>query len=207
MVCAALNLPRLSVVTSRTKIELRAEMLATRRAMPPQQRDAEAAALCAHLSTLLDESQTVCAYVPVGSEPGSLELIDAPVRLGVRVLLPVARQDVAGIPLPLQWAEYRPGCLVEARFGLREPPPPWLPAEAVAEAAIVLVPALAVDRAGVRLGRGAGFYDRSLPLADPAARLVAVVRDDELVDALPAEPHDVRMTHALTPSGLVALSS
>ena len=46
----------------------------------------------------------------------------------------------------------------------------------------MLVPALAVDRRGVRLGRGAGFYDRSLPLAAPAARLVAVVRDDELVD-------------------------
>ena len=71
----------------------------------------------------------------------------------------------------------------------------------------VFVPALAVDRAGVRLGRGAGFYDRSLPLADPAARLVAVVRDDELVDELPAEPHDVRMTHALTPGrGLVELA-
>src|SRR4029077_10013888 len=69
-----------------------------------------------------------------------------------------------------------------------------------------LWPALAVDGAGVRLGRGAGFYDRSLPLAAPTARLVAVVRDDELVDRLPAEPHEVRMTHALTPNGgLVAL--
>jgi 5-formyltetrahydrofolate cyclo-ligase len=58
----------------------------------------------------------------------------------------------------------------------------------------------------VRLGRGAGFYDRSLPLAARTARLVAVVRDDELVDRLPAEPHDVRMTYALTPNGgLVAL--
>ena len=66
---------------------------------------------------------------------------------------------------------------------------------------VVLVPALAVDRIGVRLGRGAGFYDRSVPLAAPGARLVAVVRDDELVEQLPAEPHDVRMTHALTPSG------
>ena len=71
---------------------------------------------------------------------------------------------------------------------------------------MILVPALAVDRAGVRLGRGAGFYDRSLPLADAAARLIAVVRDDELVARLPAEPHDVRMTHALTPhNGLVTL--
>jgi 5-formyltetrahydrofolate cyclo-ligase len=78
--------------------------------------------------------------------------------------------------------------------------------DAVALASVILVPALAVDRTGVRLGRGAGFYDRSLPLADPSARLVAVVRDDELVESLPAEPHDVRMTHVLTPErGLVPL--
>ncbi len=71
----------------------------------------------------------------------------------------------------------------------------------------MLVPALAVDRGGVRLGRGAGFYDRTLPLADPDALLVAVVRDEEIVDHLPAEPHDVRMTHALTPAaGLIALT-
>ena len=99
-----------------------------------------------------------------------------------------------------------PGRLVPAPFGLREPQEPWLPADAVADATAVLVPALAVDRAGARLGRGAGYYDRTLPLADPAARLIAVVRDDELVDEVPAEAHDVAMTHALTPRrGLVEL--
>jgi 5-formyltetrahydrofolate cyclo-ligase len=189
-----------------TKTELRAAILQARRSLAPQLRDAEAHALCAHLPGLIGDGQTVCAYVPVGSEPGSIELIDSLLRRDVRVLLPVAHHDAAGIPMPLQWGVYRPGALVEARFGLREPAEPWLPADAVAAAAVVLVPALAVDRVGVRLGRGAGFYDRSLVLADPAARLVAVVRDDELVDKLPAEPHDMRMTHALTPQrGLVAL--
>jgi 5-formyltetrahydrofolate cyclo-ligase len=194
-------------VVSPTKTELRADILMARRAVPPQVHDAEAEALCAHLRALVDEGQTVCAYVPVGSEPGSIRFIDALLRLGARVLLPVARHDVAGIPRPLQWGQYRPGSLVAARFGLLEPPPPWLPAEAVAEAAVVFVPALAVDRTGVRLGRGAGFYDRTLGLANRAARLIAVVRDDELVERLPAEPHDVRMTHALTPGhGLAALT-
>jgi 5-formyltetrahydrofolate cyclo-ligase len=189
-----------------TKAELRAGILLARRALAPQLRDAEAHALCEHLPGVIGDGQTVCAYVPVGSEPGSIELIDSLLRRDVRVLLPVAHHDSAGIPLPLRWGEYRPGGLVEGRFGLREPAEPWLPAGAVAAAAVILVPAVAVDRTGVRLGRGAGFYDRSLPLADPAARLVAVVRDDELVDRLPAEPHDVRMTHALTPQrGLVAL--
>ena len=70
------------------------------------------------------------------------------------------------------------------------------------------VRARAGGRSGGRSPRAAarGIYDRSLPLANPSARLVAVVRDDELVDEIPAEPHDVRMTHALTPrQGLVEL--
>ena len=95
-------------------------------------------------------------------------------------------------PLPLRWGEYRPGALTRGRWGLLEPPEPWLPESALAEADLVFVPALAVDRRGVRLGRGAGFYDRSLSDRDPQARLVATVRDAEFVDELPSEPHDVR---------------
>jgi 5-formyltetrahydrofolate cyclo-ligase len=94
--------------------------------------------------------------------------------------------------------------LQSAPFGLREPGGPWLAPGALATVRTIFVPALAVDRHGVRLGRGAGFYDRSLSFRDPAARMIAVVRDDELVDELPAEPHDVPMTNALTPRrGLV----
>ena len=193
-------------MTGPTKTELRAEILLARSTLAPQLHDAEARALSVHLRAFIGGGETVCAHVPIGSEPGSDELIDSLLRRGVRVLLPVARDDGAGLPVPLQWGEYRQGGLVQARFGLREPAEPWLPADTIAAATVVLVPALAVDRAGVRLGRGAGFYDRSLPLAAPTARLVAVVRDDELVDRLPAEPHDVRMTHALTPNGgMVAL--
>ena len=125
----------------------------------------------------------------------------------MRVLLPVARHDASG-PAACRCSGASTARAAWSRrgSGCASPPQPWLPADAIAGAAVVLVPALAVDRAGVRLGRGAGFYDRSLPLAAPTARLVAVVRDDELVDQLPAEPHDVRMTHALTPgAGLTPL--
>lgn len=180
----------------RTKAELRTAILMARRAVSPREHALEAQALARHLAALITETATVCAYVPVGSEPGSVDLVDTLHGRGVRVLLPVARRAIAG----LQWGEYRPGELVEAPFGLREPAAPWQGADAIAQASVILVPALAVDRSGIRLGRGAGFYDRALPLADPAARRIAVVRDDELVEALPAEPHDVRMTHALTPT-------
>lgn len=189
-----------------TKADVRAVVLRARRLTSLEQRRVEADALAGHLPALVRAGDTVCAYVPVGSEPGSPAMLDALAGLGVRVLLPVALEDQTGTPLPLQWGEYRPGGLVDARFGLREPEPPWLGVDVIAAASAVLVPALAVDLAGVRLGRGAGFYDRSLSYADPTARLIAVVRDDELVDWLPGDDHDVPMTDALTPGrGLVAL--
>jgi 5-formyltetrahydrofolate cyclo-ligase len=69
---------------------------------------------------------------------------------------------------------------------------------------VVLVPALAVDRRGRRLGRGGGYYDRTLAsLAGPA---YAVVYDDEVVEEVPVEPHDVAVAGALTPSGLVVMT-
>ncbi|MEB3031626.1 5-formyltetrahydrofolate cyclo-ligase [[Mycobacterium] nativiensis] len=187
------------------KSALRAQLLAARRAVPPEVHEAEASALAGHLEQLVGDARTICAYVPVGSEPGSTAMLDGLVQRGIRVLLPVVRTDDDGSPLALMWGAYQPmqgTALFSARFGLLEPVPPWLPAEAVAEADLVLIPALAVDRRGMRLGRGAGFYDRSLPLHRPGVPLVAVVRDTELLPddvELPAEPHDVPMTHALTP--------
>ncbi|WP_235672956.1 5-formyltetrahydrofolate cyclo-ligase [Mycolicibacterium hodleri] len=183
-----------------TKAEMRTAILSARRAVPGDVRRAEAEELRRRLAALLRSGDTVCAYVPVGSEPGSADILDSLVAARIRVLLPVAREDDAGQPLPLTWGDYR-GELVAARFGLREPPAPYLPAEAIGTASTVVVPALAVDRVGSRLGRGAGYYDRSLAMADPSARLIATVRDDEVLDRLPAEPHDVPMTHALTPGG------
>ncbi|OBK45038.1 5-formyltetrahydrofolate cyclo-ligase [Mycobacterium sp. 1081908.1] len=189
-----------------SKAALRERLLAARRRVTDDVRAAEARELHEHLEAAVDGATTVCAYVPVGTEPGSVELLDMLLRRSGRVLLPVARTGADKAPLPLGWAEYRPGSLVPGPWGLLEPPGPVLAASALREAALVIVPALAVDRRGVRLGRGAGFYDRSLGGRNPQARLIAVVRDAEFLDELPAERHDVPMTHALTPKrGLIAL--
>jgi 5-formyltetrahydrofolate cyclo-ligase len=113
------------------------------------------------------------------------------------VLLPVT-----GAPGPLRWGEFTgAGSLRPGRYGLLEPAGPVLPPETVARAEVLLIPALAVDRRGVRLGQGAGYYDRTLGMADPTARRTVVVRDDEVVERLPEEPHDIRMTWVLTPGG------
>ncbi|MGU3651837.1 5-formyltetrahydrofolate cyclo-ligase [Mycolicibacterium sp. A43C] len=186
-----------------TKPDLRRQISAARRALPAAVRERETRSLQTHMAQLTANVETIAAYIPVGSEPGAavdaVPLFDGLSRL--RILLPIARAGQ-----PMQWSVYHRGALVPAPFGLREPAPPWLAPETIAQADLVVVPALAVARDGTRLGRGAGFYDRALHLADPAAALVAVVRDDELLDTIPAESHDVPVTHALTPGGgLIAL--
>jgi 5-formyltetrahydrofolate cyclo-ligase len=162
-------------------------------------------ALTAHVVTATSGLAVIAAYLPVGSEPGSVAMLDALLARGVQVLLPVARNDPTGTPTALSWGQYRPGELVDAPFGLREPAPPVFGPAILADAELVLIPALAVDRQGNRLGRGAGFYDRSLGFAAPSVALIAPLYTGEILDEIPAGPHDVPVTHALTADGLVTL--
>ncbi|MBF6172646.1 5-formyltetrahydrofolate cyclo-ligase [Nocardia blacklockiae] len=184
----------------REKQEWRRELAARRAAVAAPVRAAEATALAAGAAEVAARwavGAWVAAYVPVGGEPGSTALLEALRAAGARVLLPVT-----GPPGPLDWAEYTGTAgLRRARYGLLEPGGPRLSTAAIESARVILVPALAVDLDGVRLGRGAGYYDRTLPAARPDARLIAVVRDDEVVPRLPEEPHDRRMGWALTPGG------
>ncbi|HEX3783129.1 MAG TPA: 5-formyltetrahydrofolate cyclo-ligase [Pseudonocardiaceae bacterium] len=176
-----------------SKAAWRARLSAARRALPADVRAAEASALVNWVGAL--DGDPVCCYLPIGTEPGSVAMVDALVNNGRRVLLPI----VTGVA-PLDWAEYHDSTdLIAGPYGLREPSGTRLGPSAVGLAELVLVPALAADRRGVRLGRGGGHYDRSLPLARTDARLIAVVRDAELVRRLPAQPHDVLMTGTLTP--------
>ncbi|WP_447587527.1 5-formyltetrahydrofolate cyclo-ligase [Cellulomonas persica] len=92
-----------------------------------------------------------------------------------------------------------------------EPGGPTLPAEALADADVIVAPALAVDTAGGRLGQGGGWYDRALEHARPDALVVGVVFPEEVrdatVDPLPHEPHDRRVDAYATPQGWVPLTS
>ncbi|MFC5140236.1 5-formyltetrahydrofolate cyclo-ligase [Actinomycetospora rhizophila] len=189
-----------------TKAALRRSLLAARRSRSPEARRADAAALAAGLPAVLEGvDDPVCLFVAVGGEPGGPPVLEAARALGRRVLLPVTVGAA-----PLDWAPYDgPGSLGPGPHGLREPTGPRLGPSVLAQAGLVVVPALAVDHRGVRLGRGGGHYDRSLPLAGPHTRLVALVGDDGLVaDDLPDEPHDVRVHAVWRPSsGVTWLSA
>lgn len=185
-----------------SKRKQREEILAARQALLPQTHACEAAQLAGHAAALARGTTVTCAYVPVGTEPGSLALLAALRAAGTRVLLPLTGEPSA----VLNWAEFIDAArLSPARHGLLEPTGPSLGTAAIAGAELVLLPALAVDVHGTRLGRGAGYYDRSLEMRSPNARLVAVVRAAEVLATLPREPHDIPVQWALTPAGLIRL--
>ena len=179
------------------KAAWRRRIRAARRARHPEVRARHAALLTEAVLTLADQLDgPVCAHLPVGVEPWSPAGVQALRSAGHEVLLPV----VAGRGEPLDWARYEGADrLVAGPFGLWEPAGTRLGPDAVRRAGLVLLPALAADRSGVRLGQGGGFYDRTLPLVDAPVSLVVVLDEGELVDALPAEPHDRRVTAALLP--------
>ncbi|XVQ10191.1 5-formyltetrahydrofolate cyclo-ligase [Spirillospora sp. CA-255316] len=184
------------------KTGLRAELLAARAAMEPEARAAAARSLRDALLGVpeLEMAGTVAAYVSIGTEPDTRGLLFALWKRGTYVLLPRLLPDG-----DLDWASYEgPDSLAPGQRGLLEPTEPARGPDAVASADVVLAPALAVDRAGVRLGRGGGSYDRALARVGPAILTVGLVYDGELVDRLPAEPHDRHVRAAVTPSeGLV----
>jgi 5-formyltetrahydrofolate cyclo-ligase len=181
------------------KTALRADRLAARARRSPDQILAAGAALAASAATL-GTPTLIAAHVGVGTEPPTLPLLEALQARGIRVLLPAVLPPDA---LDWSFAPATPALLVDGPFGLRQPPGPYLGPAAVRAAALILVPALAVDHAGRRLGRGGGYYDRALAGRSRTTRLVAVVFDDEVLDEIPIEPHDQPMDGALTPSGLV----
>ncbi|WP_411978461.1 5-formyltetrahydrofolate cyclo-ligase [Streptomyces sp. N50] len=153
----------------------------------------------------LAHARTVAAYVSVGSEPGTLALLDALRARDVDVLLPALLPDN-----DLDWGAYDgEGSLARVQHGakmaLLEPSGERLGPDAVTAADVVLLPGLAVDGRGMRLGRGGGSYDRVLARLERAGAhpaLVVLLYDSEVVGKVPAEAHDRPVRAVVTPSGV-----
>lgn len=180
------------------KTAMRDQLLTARRRLGLPALQADATALGEQLLAWepVRRAATVAAYVSVPGEPGTGPLLEALLAQGRHVLLPVVRPD-----LDLDWARYD-GDLTPARRGLLEPTGRRLGVGAVAGADVVLVPALAVDRSGMRLGRGGGCYDRALARVPVGTPVCALLHEDELVDQVPAEPHDRPVAAVALPSGI-----
>jgi 5-formyltetrahydrofolate cyclo-ligase len=167
------------------KAALREQLLAARRARPPAELERARRTIREHVLARVDAPALVCGYVPLHTEPGSVELLADLHARGATVLVPVVLPD-----RDLDWAPW----LLDA---IGAPLGPG----AIAEAALVLVPALAIATDGTRLGRGGGSYDRALARCGTSTVTAALLFDDELVHRLPSDPWDRPVSAAVTPSG------
>jgi 5-formyltetrahydrofolate cyclo-ligase len=175
------------------KTALRRQVASRRQEKDQLERDAAARSIRDAVLSLpeIQMAGTVAAYLSIGTEPGTRGLVYALWKRGTYVLLPLLQADN-----DLDWASYEgPDSLAPGPRGLLEPTEPRRGVAAVASADLVIVPAVAVDQAGRRLGRGGGSYDRVLARIGAAIPTVALLYDGELLDEIPAGPLDqpVRM--------------
>jgi len=185
------------------KIALRDQLLTGRRRRSLLDVGAAARAIADHLLATPEvrRAATVAAYVSMGQEPGTGPFIDQLRAAGRHVILPVLLPDN-----DLDWARYAGAeALAPARLGLLEPTGPQLGVDAIATADVVVVPALAVDRTGLRLGRGGGSYDRALARVPVGTPVCALLFDGEVLDRVPSAPHDRRVNTVVTPAGVRTL--
>jgi 5-formyltetrahydrofolate cyclo-ligase len=167
-----------------SKQELRATLLAARATRPADDLATARAAIATAAIARAGSLPCVGAYVPLRTEPGSVELLSGLAARGVTVLVPVLLAD-----RDLAWRRWPDG-----------------PAAPIEDAALLFVPALAVDRAGFRLGRGGGSYDRVLARLGADVATVALVFDDEVLASVPVDPWDRPVDAALTPGGSITFA-
>ncbi|MGV0868803.1 5-formyltetrahydrofolate cyclo-ligase [Corynebacterium kalidii] len=204
------------------KQAVRRRLRAARRAVTQDERARRDAAIIDHLLTLLTDGGdgyggpgAVAAFVGLPGEPGGPGLPEALRQAGFEVWLPV----VPGPSQPLTWLPYRgSGSLRPGAFGIPEPteipetPGPRSPISCVelsGKVTTLVVPALAVDRDGTRLGQGGGYYDRTAAVLsgrDEPGRLVALVDHDEFGVDVPRTRLDVRVRDVVTDAGVFPTS-
>ena len=179
-------------------------MLARRADRDPTQRAAAARALARRTLELpeLLAASCVAAYASTAAEPGTRDLLEALQARGLRVLLPMLRDD-----FDLDWAELTdPQDLRENRFGILEPAGPPLGVEAVLDTDAVVCPGVAADLSGHRLGRGGGSYDRVLARLGPRTLRCLLLYDDEVLADVPQHDHDQQVDAIVTPTRILRTS-
>lgn len=189
-----------SITAESAKAQLRRAALDARAARPPAEQDAASQAIAEALRSAVRTlgPRLIAAYIPFGSEPGSTALLDE-LSLRASVVVPVVRADG-----DLDWAAWTGADdLVPAAPGARmlRPIGPTLGVGFIANATVLLVPALLVAHDGTRLGRGGGSYDRALARAGRGAAVAALLFDGELVQQLPSQEWDMPVSAVVTPQG------
>ena len=187
--------------THTEKQALRTRLTQARRALrsTPARKQLLDDALTAHTAAFLrtvDAAHTnIAAYNPLPSEPGPADFADQLREHSRLVFVPISLPG--GV---LAWAVHgRASESATGVLGITEPAGARFTSNVLSSCGALVVPALGVDRRGMRLGKGAGYYDRAL--ATTQVPTAAVVYDDNVVDAVPHDAHDVPVDAVITPSG------
>ncbi|MBN6192485.1 5-formyltetrahydrofolate cyclo-ligase [Aneurinibacillus sp. BA2021] len=186
------------------KRALRADLRERRQLLSDPQREAAANAIGERLDALVDElgARSISCFLSTTTEPGTRDFVTRAVRRGIRVLLPVTRAD--GL---LDWAVADDTDEVaEGLHGLPEPTGEVLGPIAVNDVELMIVPAAAVDRSGMRMGWGRGYFDKTIGSMEKCPPVYAVIYDSEILDALPREVHDQPVDGIVTPTQTLNLS-
>ncbi len=195
------------------KAELRRAVIARRDALDLDVRAAKSTVVCARLVELLDhlgaaEPHTVAAYAAMGSEVDPAAFAAATAKHGWRVAYPcmfsatdaaacgqrmcmraVAADDASAAPfIAHPTRAFAATDIDSSRF-------PIVPAEALD---MIIVPLVAFDRAGARLGYGGGCYDRYLPMLSSACQIIGIAFDEQRVGHVPTDAHDLPLPHIIS---------
>jgi 5-formyltetrahydrofolate cyclo-ligase len=147
---------------------------------------------------------TVAAYLSLGSEPATLQLVAWLAANGVRVLLPVLSHPIGGRLERPAWAPYEgPDSLWRGAMSILEPTGQPLPSEQLPEAELIICPGFAANRLGDRLGRGGGWYDRALVHASQSAPIWVLLNSDEVLGTIPVQDWDRRVDVIITPEQMI----
>jgi 5-formyltetrahydrofolate cyclo-ligase len=180
------------------KRSLRDRMRRTRPELAPAAREAVGRAIAAAL--LADpaflRAPRVALFASDASEPPTRPLFDALARRGVPRLLPRIEEPGLAFAEVQRWDD-----LVEGRFGILAPAPE-LPTAALASQDVVIVPGVAFDAQGGRLGRGSGYYDRAFPSDRPGPVLIGAIFTRQVVPEVPHDSRDRAMDAIVTEDGL-----
>lgn len=187
------------VSIAESKAAMRAEVRAARAARGEAERAAASLAIVERARTLVAPHAAVSAYLSMPTEPGTHGLVAALLGDGHRVVLP----RINGARL--DWIVMHPGtALRRGPMGIREPEGPAVDPAALSDLDVMLIPGLAVDREGHRLGQGGGYYDATLAAVPTHAEggpvRVMLLFDEEVRDAIPVDEHDCLVDVAITPS-------
>lgn len=171
------------------KAQLRSKILASRVG-----RESSNQALTANLLELVSrlKVQRVATYLSFGTEPSTTDFISSLLDDGIEVIVPKVLTDET-----LAWYKWDGVSATTSSLGMREPDESKLQAVSIQEAELLIIPALAVDRMGNRLGRGKGYFDRGLSVLSDS-KVYAVCFEDEVLESIPSEVHDQRVSGVVT---------